>query len=160
MMLSLSRRALLAATVSTLALTGLVPQAMAQGASERVRKIVLISWPQGANPQGFQASQLIAQVWRQLGLEIEIRSLPWQQHVQVVWNERERWDASMWRMVGRPERSDPDELVYNLFHSSTAPKGFNFVGYSNPEYDRIAEQQRRTMDQEKRRGFVREAQKI
>jgi peptide/nickel transport system substrate-binding protein len=160
MLLSLSRRALLAATVSTLALTGLVPEAIAQGANERVRKIVLISWPQGANPQGFQASQLIAQVWRQLGLEVEIRSLPWQQHVQVVWNERERWDASMWRMVGRPERSDPDELVYNLFHSSTAPKGFNFVGYNNPEYDRIAEQQRQTMDQEKRRGFVREAQKI
>ena len=160
MLLSLSRRALLAATVSTLALTGLVPEAIAQGTNERVRKIVLISWPQGANPQGFQASQLIAQVWRQLGLEIEIRPLPWQQHVQVVWNERERWDATMWRMVGRPERSDPDELVYNLFHSSTAPKGFNFVGYNNPEYDKIAEQQRQTMDQEKRRGFVREAQKI
>jgi hypothetical protein len=32
-------------------------------------------------------------------------------------------------MVGRPERSDPDELIYNLFHSSTREKGFNFVGY-------------------------------
>ncbi len=33
-----------------------------------------------------------------------------------------------WQMVGRPERSDPDEIVYNLFHSSTAEKGYNFIG--------------------------------
>ena len=52
----------------------------------------------------------------------------------------------MWRMVGRPERSDPDELVFNLFHSSTADKGFNFVGYTNKAYDKIAEDQRRRID--------------
>ena len=52
----------------------------------------------------------------------------------------------MWRMVGRPERSDPDEFLYNLFHSSTAPTGYNFVGYMNPEYDKLAEQQRQAVD--------------
>src|SRR3954470_20184905 len=62
----------------------------------------------------------------------------------------------MWRMVGRPERSDPDELVFNLFHSSTAPRGFNFVGYKSPEYDRIAEQQRQAVDIEARKKLIRE----
>src|SRR5215207_9957229 len=70
------------------------------------------------------------------------------------------WDATMWRMVGRPERSDPDELVFNLFHSSTAPRGFNFVGYKSPEYDRIAEQQRQAVDIEARKKLIREAQAI
>ena len=63
----------------------------------------------------------------------------------------------MWRMVGRPERSDPDELVFNLFHSSYADKGFNFVGYTNPDYDKIAEEQRRRSIQQRRKApFVRQ----
>jgi peptide/nickel transport system substrate-binding protein len=89
-----------------------------------------------------------------------VRPTARQQLSQVVWYERERWDATMWRMVGRPERSDPDELVFNLFHSSTAPRGFNFVGYKSPEYDRIAEQQRQAVDIEARKKLIREAQAI
>ncbi|QYU70528.1 hypothetical protein J4558_10600 [Leptolyngbya sp. 15MV] len=64
----------------------------------------------------------------------------------------------MWQMVGRPERSDPDEFVFNLFHSSTAPTGFNFVGWTDAEYDRIAEAQRTETNPERRRELVRAAQ--
>ena len=60
----------------------------------------------------------------------------------------------MWRMVGRPERSDPDEFIYSLFHSSYAEKGYNFVGYINPEYDKLAEKQRTQLDREERRKTV------
>jgi peptide/nickel transport system substrate-binding protein len=127
-------------------------------ASDRIRKIVIISDPQSQSAQAFQAAQLTAQAWRQLGLEVEVRPMPRQQQTQIVWYERERWDITMWRMVGRPERSDPDELIYNLFHSSTARTGFNFVGYNNPEYDALAERQRQTMNQDQRRELVRQAQ--
>src|SRR5262249_24099811 len=58
------------------------------------------------------------------------------------------------------ERSDPDEIVYNLFHSSTAQTGYNFVGYNNPAYDRVAEQQRQATNQEERRALVRQAQEL
>ena len=136
------------------------PAAQAQASGDTIRKIVLISWPQGTNPQAYQASQLIAQTWRQLGLEVEVRSLPWPQHIQSVWNEREKWDTTMWRMVGRPERSDPDEVVFNHYHSSTAPTGFNFIGYINPEYDKVAEDQRQSTDPEKRKALVRQAQRL
>ena len=57
----------------------------------------------------------------------------------------------MWRMVGRPERSDPDEFLYSLYHSSYAEKGYNFIGYINPEYDKLAEKQRTQLDREERR---------
>ena len=40
-----------------------------------------------------------------------------------------------WQMVGRPERLDPDEFIYNLFHSQNIEDGYNFVGYNNPDYD-------------------------
>ena len=136
------------------------PPALAQAPGDTIRKIVLISWPQGVNPQAYQASQLIAQTWRQLGLEVEVRSLPWPQHIQSVWNEREKWDTTMWRMVGRPERSDPDEVVFNNYHSSTAATGFNFIGYISPEYDKVAEDQRQSTDPEKRKALVRQAQRL
>ena len=132
--------------------------ALAQATGDKIRKIVLVSWPQGVNPQAYQASQMIAQQWRQLGLDVEVRSMPWAQHIQLVWNEREKWDTTMWRMVGRPERSDPDEVVYNNYHSTSAPTGFNFLGYINPEYDKVAEEQRHATDPEKRKALVRQAQ--
>jgi peptide/nickel transport system substrate-binding protein len=65
-----------------------------------------------------------------------------------------------WQMVGRPERLDPDEFVFNLFHSSTAEKGYDFVGYSNPEYDKLAEQQRTEIDKEKRQKLLYKLQEI
>jgi peptide/nickel transport system substrate-binding protein len=157
----LSRREALFLGVSAVAVgVGVSGPADAQAAGDRVRRIVLFSDTQGAQPQAFQAAQLIAQTWRQLGLDVEVRPTARQQHSQIVWFERERWDTTMWRMVGRPERSDPDELLFNLFHSSTAPRGFNFVGFNSPEYDRVAEQQRQTVDPARRQQLVREAQAI
>jgi peptide/nickel transport system substrate-binding protein len=130
----------------------------AQQAGDPIRKLVLLSRPQSNNPQAYQAAEIIAQEWRKLGLEVEIRPLPRQQQSEVVWNRRQEWDMTMWQMVGRPERSDPDELVFNLFHSSTAPTGFNFVGWVDQEYDRLAEAQRVETDRDRRREIIRTAQ--
>ena len=130
----------------------------AEAAGDRIRKIVIVSGAQAADPQEFQAAQLIAQEWRKLGLEVEVRGLPRPQVSDIVWYNRDKWDVTMWRMVGRPERSDPDELIYNLFHSSTREKGFNFVGYQNPNYDKVAEAQRSEIDQAKRKVLVHQAQ--
>ena len=78
----------------------------------------------------------------------------------VVWNERQRWDASTWEMVGRPERSDPDELLFSLFNSALADSGYDFVGYVNPEYDRLAQAQRQELDRTKRQALVKQAQDL
>ena len=86
--------------------------------------------------------------------------MPWEQMSDIVWYQRDNWDATAWQMVGRPERSDPDEILYNLFHSSTAEKGYNFVGYINPDYDAVVEAQRNEIDQAKRKKLVFKAQEI
>jgi len=148
------RRDFVGAGAAALLTTG----ARAQGAGDPIRRLVIINRPQSNNPQAWQASEMIAQEWRKLGLDIELRPLPRQQHSEVVWNQRDRWDMTMWQMVGRPERSDPDEFVFNLFHSTTAPTGFNFVGWLDPEYDRLAEAQRVETDRDRRRALVRQAQ--
>jgi peptide/nickel transport system substrate-binding protein len=134
--------------------------ALAQNVSEKVRKINLYTWPQSNLPQAYQASQLIAQQWRQLGLDIDVKPLQRQAQTQLIWYSRDKWDATMWRMVGRPERSDPDEFLYSLFHSSYAEKGYDFIGYVNPEYDKLAEEQRTLLDRDKRRAVVFKMQEI
>jgi peptide/nickel transport system substrate-binding protein len=152
-----TRRYALAGAVA-IATTAFTTAAVAQG--DKIRKIVLISGAQAADQQEFQSAQLIAQEWRKLGLEVEVRGLPRPQVSDVVWYKRDTWDVTMWRMVGRPERSDPDELIYNLFHSSTREKGFNFVGYQSAEYDKTAEAQRAEIDLPKRKILVDKAQDL
>lgn len=55
---------------------------------------------------------------------------------------------------------DPDYLR-SFFHSENDQKGgWNMSGYSNPEYDRLADESARTMDPEKRRELIFEMQRI
>lgn len=135
-------------------------QEPADADARRIRKLVIVSQTQSEDPGEFESARLITEQLKQLGLDVEHRPMPWEQLADLVWYQRDQWDATMWRMVGRPERLDPDELIYNLFHSSTAKDGYNFVGYQNPEYDQVAEQQRVTVDREQRRQLVWKAQEI
>jgi peptide/nickel transport system substrate-binding protein len=134
--------------------------ALAQPAGDPVRPLVILAQPQAAAPQEFQAAEMVAEAWKQLGLTVQVRALPSQQFNQVVWYERQRWDATTWQMVGRPERSDPDELTYNLFVSANAANGYDFVGYNNPAYDRLAQAQREELDLNKRKALLIEAQEL
>lgn len=137
---------------------GLIGGALAQG--DRIRTVELLTRPQAAAPQEFQSAQLVAQEWRKLGLEVNVRALPWEQLADIVWYERDTWDMTAWQMVGRPERGDPDEIVFNLFHSTTAESGYNFIGYNNPDYNAVVEAQRSETDLEARQQLVFRAQEI
>jgi peptide/nickel transport system substrate-binding protein len=129
-------------------------------AGDPIRKITVLSRPQAGQQAEFQSVQLIAQEWRKLGLDVEVRAIPWEQMSDEVWYKRDQWDSTAWQMVGRPERSDPDELIFNLFHSSTAKDGYNFAGYLNKDYDATAEAQRGEIDPAKRKALVFKAQEI
>ncbi|MGH2558979.1 MAG: ABC transporter substrate-binding protein, partial [Thermomicrobiales bacterium] len=126
----------------------------------RVRKLQLLTQPQANVPEEFESTQLAAARLAELGLEIDIQVVPWEQMSDIVWFNRENWDMTAWQMVGRPERLDPDEFIYNLFHTSTAEDGYNFVGYINPDYDALAEGQRVEMDREARKELVYQLQEI
>ncbi len=157
---TLSRRALLASSALTLLPALPISSAQAANPGDKIRKISLLCAAQASDPQEFQAAQLIAQAWRQLGLDVEVRGLPRPQLSDVVWNNRTRWDMTMWRMIGRPERSDPDEFTYNLYNPATIATGYNFVGYDNPDFQKLAEAQRAESNQERRREILYEAQDV
>jgi peptide/nickel transport system substrate-binding protein len=151
-----TRRALLAGASASLALAA--PTLRAETAGDKIRPIVLLSRPQAIDPAQYQAAQLCMQEWHKLGLKVTLQVLPPTQQSTLVWMNRTKWDMTTWEMVGRPERSDPDELTYSLFHSSLAKTGYNFVGYINPEYDHLAEAQRAEIDRDKRAALVKQAQ--
>ncbi|SOH94308.1 peptide/nickel transport system substrate-binding protein [Monaibacterium marinum] len=160
--MSTTRRQFLGTSASAAliaSLAGVPKAALAQSVSP-VRALTLYSRAQAANPQQYQAAELIAQAWGDLGLDVTVSGLPQNQLSDVVWYNRDSWDVSMWQMVGRPERSDPDDFVSNLFHSANIESGYNFVGYSNPEYDRVAEAQRLVVDRDARQALIYEAQDI
>ena len=125
---------------------------------DAVRPLVILTQPQAASPQDFQSAEMTAEAWKQLGLKVTVRPLPGQQFNQIVWYERNRWDMTTWQMVGRPERSDPDELTYNLFVSANIANGYNLVGLNSPEYDKLAQAQREELDLTKRQALIRETQ--
>ena len=152
----LARRSLLAST----ALLPLVHVARAAEPGDPIRKLTILSAAQASDPQEFQAAQLLAQAWRALGLQVEVRGLPRPQLADVVWNTRDKWDMAMWRMVGRPERSDPDEFAFNLFNPATIATGYDFVAYNNPEYQKLAEAQRAELDRSKRQALLHDAQSV
>lgn len=130
-------------------------------APERVvRELFVLTRPQAANPNEYEIATHIVEGMNELGLNAVLKVMDWAQMADVVWYERDAWDMTGWQMTARPERLDPDEFTFNLFHSSTAESGYNFVGYNNPEYDALAEQQRVTVDKAERQALVKKTQEI
>jgi peptide/nickel transport system substrate-binding protein len=130
-------------------------------APERViRPIEIMTRPQSAAPDEFETATIIADEMKKLGLDVKLKVIPWEQLSDIVWYQRDKWDITGWQMTARPERMDPDEFTYNLFHSSNVKDGYNFVGYEHKELDSVIEQQRVTVDPKERKKFIQEAQKI
>ena len=152
-----TRRDVIASATAALAAPAI---ARADTAGDAIRPLNLIAKPQAVDPAQFQAAQLVMQQWRKLGLKINLQVMPPTQQSTAVWMNRTKWDMTTWEMVGRPERSDPDELTYALFHSSLAPHGYDFVGYVSSEYDHLAEAQRAEADRDKRAALVKQAQMV
>jgi peptide/nickel transport system substrate-binding protein len=156
---SVLKAGLAAAAAGVTSTTWLEPAA-AQAAGDPIRPLVILTLSEAESPQQWQAAEIMQAAFQQLGLNVILRPLPDQEQFQIVWEQRTRWDAAMWSMVGRPERSDPDELTYNLFVSSNAKSGYDFVGYDNPEYDKLAQAQRSELDLNKRRQLIIQAQEL
>ncbi|MBZ0298381.1 MAG: twin-arginine translocation pathway signal protein [Anaerolineae bacterium] len=163
-----SYKPLLSVLVLAVVLLGLTSVAFAQSGAP-VDPIVVLSNTQAEDPIEFETTRLLVENMRQLGLQVEHKAVPWAQYSDTVWFNRLEtpeaeggtgWQMTAWRMVARPERMDPDEFVFNLFHSSTAESGYNFVGYINPAYDALAEAQRGETNQDARREEIFQAQEL
>lgn len=97
------------------------------------------------NNQRRQVAEILAEGFRKIGVRMEIRILEWSTFLNEFIDKRKFQAVILGWSLGL----DPDQ--YDIWHSSrTGPKEFNFVGYRNPEVDRLLEEGRRTFSQEER----------
>ncbi|MGM0606182.1 MAG: ABC transporter substrate-binding protein, partial [Halobacteriota archaeon] len=130
------------------------------GAGQPVETIELIVTTADYDPVRYEFGQLIADQWRELGFEVEVNPLAWNQIVDQAMTQQD-YDAFTLNWAGRAERIDPDVFCYDLHHSSQTDEGArNFVNYENSEYDEAAEEQRRLYDPDDRQDAVYRCQEI
>lgn len=91
-----------------------------------------------------QLTTILQENLKRVGIRMRIRKLEWAVFIQKI--DAHEFDACTlsWRMGWD---SDP----FQIWHSSQAEKGSNFVGFVNVEADRLIEEARKEFDAEKRR---------
>jgi peptide/nickel transport system substrate-binding protein len=107
------------------------------------------------NTLRINAATIIQYRLRQIGISVKIRTVEWATFIKEF-VDKGRFDALVlgWNIV-----QDPD--IYDVWHSSKAgPGGLNFVGYENPELDRLLEKGRRLVDDTKRKPIYDRIQEI
>lgn len=98
-----------------------------------------------------QVAELVQQQLQAVGIDVRIRIIEWSTFVHEFIDKR-RFEAVL---LGWNLSRDPD--LYDLFHSTKTKEGeYNFVGYADPEVDRLLEAGRRTFDQAARRQIYRQ----
>lgn len=109
------------------------------------------------DPVRFEAGNLLIRTWRDLGLSVEALPMNYSGVFSLI-SEAPHDDYNAWVFgyVSRPERLDPDVLLYRPFHTT----GQNFQRFSYELYDEVVEAQRQEVDLEKRRELVYQAQEI
>jgi peptide/nickel transport system substrate-binding protein len=99
------------------------------------------------NPIRSDIAVLVQRQLKQVGIQVNIYLYEWSVFIRDKIETR-NYEACV---LGWGLSLDPD--CYEIWHSSQIPKGFNFVGYKNPEVDRLIEEGRTEFDREKRKAI-------
>lgn len=125
---------------------------------QEIRELELIVNPPDATPNDYETCEVIAEAASELGLDIEVNTMTWSAQSEAVWDGRD-WDMTFWEMVGRPSRLDPDEFLYQMFHTDRM-NGYNYYFWDGGDYDDVVENQRQEVDEDTRQPIVHECQEI
>lgn len=82
----------------------------------------------------------------QLGIQMEIEKMEWAVFIERINDRRFQATTLGWSMGFE---TDP----YQVWHSTQSEKGSNFVGFADPEVDRLIELARREFNVSKRQGY-------
>jgi len=140
-------------------LTG-VPQPAELPSGEPVEMKFVIPAP-SMDPVRNECGKMLARNWLELGIKVDLREFDYQGLYNTCSQPPFDYDAFVLGFVSRPERLDPDVLLYWPFHSSgIGENGTNFAAFSYPEYDELVTAQRQEMDMDKRQELVWRCQEI
>ncbi len=126
---------------------------------EKVPAIELITTTEAYDPIRYETAFLIADSWKQLGLDVNVRPMEFSTILQRFYNEQD-FDMVILGWSGRVERLDPQHFLGTLHSGQSTLGGNNPGGYNNPEYDALFDAQQAEFDVQERRELVLKAQKI
>ena len=95
-----------------------------------------------ATPRGRAAGQVMQQLWKRVGAEMEIEQVDQTTIPPRAFSHQ--FQVTPWRIVDSP---DPDLQMYANFHTGSPA---NLAQYSNPELDKLLEDARGTVDKKQR----------
>jgi peptide/nickel transport system substrate-binding protein len=127
-----------------------------------VQKITIITTAEAEDPARWAAVQAIAAEWRKLGFDVEVVGLEASMVDKKCYYEWD-FDVCVFGWGSRVDRLDPNLFLGLITTEEIGAKGEganNPTGYSNPEYDRLHDLQRKTLDINERRRIVFELQRI
>jgi peptide/nickel transport system substrate-binding protein len=105
-----------------------------------------------ASPVIQQTAELIKDQIKKIGLDMTIQPIEFGTLVQNA--DKGDYEAAL---IGWSGGTDPDGNLYSLFYTKA---GFNLSKYSNPDFDKLLDQGRTTLDQTQRGDIYKQAQKI
>ncbi|MBC7371552.1 MAG: peptide ABC transporter substrate-binding protein, partial [Bdellovibrionaceae bacterium] len=86
---------------------------------------------------------------KKVGIDMEIKYLEWNSFLKIL--DEGNFDAVSLAWGGGDITWDPKQI----WHSASAvPGGSNFIGYKNPEVDKLIDEARQSLDEKKRKKLL------
>ena len=122
-----------------------------------MEKFTILTPPADYDPLRALSGTIIQEWLRLAGIPVTAKPMAFGSLIQQV-KGRRQFDTFI---LGYGNLDLDPDWIRNFFHSENdKPMGWNMSGYRNPEFDSIAEESSRTIDDEKRRELVWLMQKI
>jgi peptide/nickel transport system substrate-binding protein len=113
--------------------------------------------PTGRYIQDALVADAVRSQLRDVGLNVELRTLEWPQYVPFVRAEAPDNQVQFAMLGWGTPTMDADYALYALFHSSEVPPGFNGAFYQNPAVDALLDEARTNPDPAARQAAYDEA---
>jgi peptide/nickel transport system substrate-binding protein/oligopeptide transport system substrate-binding protein len=103
-----------------------------------------------------QIAQYVQSTFRKIGVNIQLKSLDWPAYLKACDN----FEPDLFRMGWVADIPDADNFLYILLNTAQAGAPGNYSGYSNPEFDRLTNEARMELDENRRIRLYRQAERI
>ena len=119
---------------------------------------------EAGHPNGFEAdlyvtstydflrtpAEIIQAQLAKIGIRLKITAADWSVYLPTVFQKK-----YVLTILGTSGQSDPDDFLYNNFHSKA---GLNLVNYADPQFDQLVEQARAVSNEGQRKRLYEQAQ--
>ncbi|MFZ5828138.1 MAG: glutathione ABC transporter substrate-binding protein [Bacillota bacterium] len=123
---------------------------------------ITLHHPTGRYAQDAKVAEAIAVQLKEIGLNVELKTLEWAQYLQFTAKPSKDSEMQMAMLGWSTPTMDADYALYNLFHSSLWPdkNGFNRSFYKNDEVDKLLSTAQTTVDPAARKDAYAKAIKL